>query len=219
MAVFSSAVQAQDSDQEERITSSTEVFEEVGEMAEKGIPPALLRKSGGVVIIPKMIKGGLILGGQRGKGLALLHKKDGTWSNPVFVKMTGGSFGLQIGVQKIELVLVFKNRRALERIGDSDFKVGADASVAAGPVGRQASAGTNIEFEAAIYSYSRTEGVFAGLSLDGTLIKVDDKANGEFYGQEDITAVQIYELEETPVTVSRLHEALQRVVAGKDKSD
>ena len=219
MAVYSSTAQAQGSDQEERITASAEVFEEVGEMAEKGIPPALLRKSGGVIIIPKLIKGGLILGGQRGKGLALLHKEDGSWSNPVFVKMTGGSFGLQIGVQKIELVLVFKNRRALERIGNSDFKVGADASVAAGPVGRQASAGTNIEFEAAIYSYSRTEGVFAGLSLDGTLVKVDDKANADFYDQEDITAVQIYEREDIPESVGRLHEALQRVVTGGEESN
>ena len=110
---------------------------------------------------------------------------DGSWSNPVFVTITGGSVGLQAGVQSIDLVLIFKNRETLEKIGNGSFTLGGDISATAGPVGRNSSASTDYKLEAEVYSYSRSKGLFAGISLAGSAIDIDKKADAAFYGKEE----------------------------------
>lgn len=169
--------------QEEKIIASTKVLQDFSGMKEN-IPAKLLALSEGMVIIPKMINAGLGIGGKRGKGIAILKASDGTWSNPVFVTMTGGSVGLQIGFQSVDLVLIFTHRENLEDIGRGSFTLGGDAAVTAGPVGRSSSAGTDLKFDADIYSYSRSKGLFAGITLSGSVIDVDEKANEKFYGEE-----------------------------------
>lgn len=202
-------LQAQDQELLDKIEESAIIFEEISEIAENGIPPAMMKKAGGIVLIPDMYKGGFIVGGRRGKGIALIQNEDGSWSRPVFVTLTGGSFGLQIGVQKIELILVFRDAESLREIGKTDFTLGGDISVAAGPVGRQSSAATNFTFDSAVYSYSKTKGVFAGLSLDGTLMEVDSKANRKFYEADEISAQDIFEMESySDEGLSRLYQAL-----------
>ena len=131
----------------------------------------------------ELLKGGLIIGGQYGRGiLSARDPKTGEWSSPAFLSITGGSLGAQIGGQAVDLVLIVQNRRGLEQLVRNQFKIGADASVAAGPVGRDASASTDIQMRAQILSYSRTRGLFAGVSINGTTIRQDRDANDRFYG-------------------------------------
>ena len=115
----------------------------------------------------------------------MVRSEDGTWSNPVFVTITGGSVGFQIGVQAVDLVLIFKDRETLQNIGKGSFTLGGDISVTAGPVGRSSTASTDYKLEAEVYSYSRSKGLFAGISLGGSAIAVDAKANAAYYGNDD----------------------------------
>jgi lipid-binding SYLF domain-containing protein len=133
------------------------------------------------VIIPNLINAGLGIGGQRGKGVAMLKKADGSWSNPVFVTLTGGSIGFQAGVQAIDLVLVFTKGSILTSLEKGEFNLGGSAAVAAGPYGRSSSASTDTKFDAEVYSYSRSKGLFAGISLNGSKLSVDQDANTAFY--------------------------------------
>ncbi len=165
-----------------KIDDSVEVLEQTLSIPEKGIPPVLLDKADGIAIIPGVIKAGFILGGRYGKGILVVREKDGGWSNPVFITVAGGSIGWQIGVESIDIILVFKSSRSIEGIMKGKFTLGADASVAAGPVGRQASASTDILLQSEIYSYSRSRGLFAGLALDGAGIQINHDANEAFYG-------------------------------------
>ncbi|HEY5971470.1 MAG TPA: lipid-binding SYLF domain-containing protein, partial [Pseudoxanthomonas sp.] len=127
-------------------------------------------------------KAGFIFGGRRGLGLMSVKTPDGTWSNPVFVKLAGASFGLQAGVQSADVVLVFRNDRSLDNIVNGKVTLGADAGVAAGPVGRNASASTDGQLKAEIWSWSRARGLFAGVALDGAVLQIDDDANTAVYG-------------------------------------
>jgi lipid-binding SYLF domain-containing protein len=137
----------------------------------------------GIAVFPSLIKGGIIVGAQRGRGvLSVRDKKNGGWSSPAFLTITGGSIGAQIGAQAIDLVLVINNQRGLEQLVKNQFKIGADAAVAAGPVGRDASASTDIQLRAQILSYSRARGLFAGVTLNGSTIRQDRDANERFYG-------------------------------------
>jgi lipid-binding SYLF domain-containing protein len=176
--------------QTEKLQDATSVVRDFGKMKEK-IPQELMEHCQGIVIIPKLINAGFVVGGKRGKGIALVRNADGKWSNPVFVTLTGGSFGLQAGVQSIDLVLVFKNRETLHHIGKGSFALGGDISVAAGPVGRNSTANTDYKFEAEVYSYSRSRGLFAGISLNGASLAVDKKANAAFY-DKDQSAREIF---------------------------
>ncbi|GAB3246444.1 hypothetical protein GCM10027347_01310 [Larkinella harenae] len=169
----------------EKIKSAISVLSDFGQMKEN-IPARLLEMSQGIVIVPKLINAGFVVGGKRGKGIALIRNKQGEWSDPVFVTLTGGSFGLQAGVQAVDLVLVFKNSKMLTEIDKNSFTLGGDLSVAAGPVGRSSSASTDYKLEAEVYSYSRSKGFFAGITLNGAALSVDDKANTVFY--EDYTS-------------------------------
>ncbi len=170
-------------DEVKRINDATTVLEEIMSAADKAVPSSVMEKAEAIAVFPSLLKGGLGVGGQRGRGIiSVRDKKAGGWSSPAFLTITGGSIGAQIGVQAIDLVLVINNQRGLVQLVKNQFKVGADASVAAGPVGRDASASTDIQMRAQILSYSRTRGLFAGVTLNGTTIRQDRDANERFYG-------------------------------------
>ncbi|MES2108816.1 MAG: lipid-binding SYLF domain-containing protein [Bacteroidota bacterium] len=174
----------------ERVHSASNVLLDFGKLHET-IPHNLISECEGIVIIPKLINAGLIVGGKRGRGVAMVKMDDGKWSDPVFVTMTGGSVGAQIGVQSVDLVLVFRHKGVLAKVKNGDFTVGGDASAAAGPVGRSTSANTDYKLDAEIYSYSRSRGLFAGVSINGSNLAIDKTANANFYG-DDLTSKEIF---------------------------
>jgi lipid-binding SYLF domain-containing protein len=183
MLAFTNA-KCQDKQKEiEKIDASIAVLKDFSQMKES-IPRELMQITEGIIVVPKLINAGFVIGGKRGKGIAIVKLEDGTWSNPVFVTITGGSVGFQAGVQAVDLVLVFKNRETLEDIGNGSFTLGGDVSVTAGPVGRSSTASTDYKLEAEVYSYSRSKGLFAGISLGGSAISIDKNANVSFYGNE-----------------------------------
>jgi len=168
--------------EDKRATDAVRVLNEIQQIPEQGIPDKLLDEGKAVVVIPDTLKVGLVLGGRRGHGLLSVKNPDGNWSQPVFVKLTGGSIGFQAGVQSSDVVLVFRNDRNLDNIVNGKFTLGADAGVAAGPVGRNASASTDGQLKAEIWSWSRARGLFAGVALDGAVLQIDDDANTAVYG-------------------------------------
>ena len=169
---------------DQRVDTATQILQDLKRMPENAIPPALLNRAYAVAVIPSVIKAGFIVGGTYGKGIIVARRADGTWSNPSFVMLTQGSFGFQAGAQSTDLILVFKTRRALDGISSGKITLGGDASIAAGPVGRQATAATDIQMQSEIYSYARSRGFFAGVSLEGGVLSMDRKANGEYYQGE-----------------------------------
>ena len=160
----------------------------------ESLPPAMLQRAEGIAIFPNMIKGGFILGVNYGKGVLSISKPDRTWSAPVLVTMGGGSLGFQAGVQAADIVLVFATPRSLQGIlNGQKVTLGADASIAAGPVGRQANAGTDARLGAEIYSYARSRGLFLGVSLGGSDISVDHNADSMLYGRFGVTPADVFE--------------------------
>src|SRR5262245_49908635 len=173
----------------ERAAEAARVLKEIQEAKDTTIPKQILEKARAIAVFPSTVKGAFIVGAQRGKGV-ISARMDGKWSAPAFVTLTGGSVGLQIGGQATDIVLVVMNERGMENLSSNSFKIGGDASVAAGPVGREATASTDYKFEAEILSYSRSRGVFAGLSLNGSTIRADGDANRHVYGSK-LTTKQI----------------------------
>ena len=171
--LFFTSVKSQEK-QEDKINAATSVLKDFGKMKES-IPGELLKVTEGIIIVPKLINAGFVVAGKRGKGVAMVKLENGTWSNPVFVTITGGSLGLQAGVQAVDLVLIFKSKETLEKIGKGSFTLGGDISVTAGPVGRNSTASTDYKLEAEVYSYSRSKGLFAGISLSGSAIDIDGR--------------------------------------------
>lgn len=174
------------SEEAERAAEAAKVLEEIQAVKDQSIPQSLLDKAQAIAVFPSTIKGAFLVGAQRGKGVLSGRTKDG-WSAPAFVTLTGGSVGLQIGGQATDIVLVVLNERGLANLSSNSFKIGGDASVAAGPVGRDAAASTDYRFQAEILSYSRSRGVFAGLSLNGSTIRADRDANRRIYGRDHTT--------------------------------
>jgi len=175
---------AAESNEAERLREAAKILDETMNVPEKAIPSAILEKAEAVAVCPSVIKAGLGIGGQHGRCvLSARNREAGTWSQPAFLSLTGGSFGAQIGAQAVDLILVVMNRRGLENLLKNEFKIGADASVAAGPVGRGAEAATDIAFRAEILSYSRARGLFAGVTLNGSVIQEDEDANKQFHGR------------------------------------
>ena len=192
VALCSAAATAHAQAREEgRLLTASEVLEELRGQKDQSIPERLLERAYGVAVIPDLTKVAFFAGGRRGHGAVVVRDKQGRFSNPLFVTMTGGSFGWQWGVETADLVLVFTSAKGVEGITGGKVTLGGDASVAAGPVGRQASAATDASFKAEVYSYSRSRGVFAGIALDGTVISIDDDANAAFYHKPGITASEI----------------------------
>jgi lipid-binding SYLF domain-containing protein len=169
-----------------RLITATQVLEELRATPDQGIPGWLMERAYGVAVIPEVIKGALVFGGRHGNGVLTVRDEAGRFSNPVFISLTGGSFGWQIGAQSTDVVLVFATRRSVENFARGKFTLGGSASVAAGPVGRTGEAGAGVSAE--IYSYSRSRGLFAGVALDGTAIIYDVGTNRDFYGQPTDTA-------------------------------
>jgi lipid-binding SYLF domain-containing protein len=168
--------------QDAKINDAIDVLHQFTAIPESAIPDALLRDAYAVAVLPGVIKVGFVAGGRFGKGLLVVRQDDGSWSNPSFVSIGGGSFGWQIGAQSTDIVLVFKDRRSIDNIMNGTITLGGEASAAAGPVGRQTSAATNGRLQAEIYSYARNRGLFAGVSLDGSWMRIDNRANAAFYG-------------------------------------
>ena len=169
-------------DEDERARNAVRVVNEMQVIPESAIPDKLLDEAHAIAVIPDTVKAGLIIGGRRGHGLLSVKTPDGTWSNPAFIKLTGGSIGFQAGVQSADIVLVFSSERGLEDIVNGKFTLGADAGVAAGPVGRHAAVATDGTMKAEIWSWSRARGLFAGVALDGAVLSIDDGSNTRVYG-------------------------------------
>lgn len=169
-------------DENARAAQAVRVLNEVMKMPEKAIPRSLLHDAYAVAVIPDVVKASLVVGGRHGKGLISVRTPEGTWSTPSYIKLTGGSIGFQAGLQSTDVVLVFRNERGVESIVNGKFTLGADAAVAAGPVGRTAQASTDGQLKAEIYSYSRARGLFAGIALDGAVLSIDHDANQDAYG-------------------------------------
>lgn len=174
-----------------RLLTASEVLEELRTAPDQGIPDRLLERAYGIAVIPDLTKVAFFAGGRHGRGVLVVRDSKGRFSEPVFISMTGGSFGWQWGVQSTDIVLVFTSAKGVQGISGGKVTLGADASVAAGPVGRTASAATDPNFKAEVYSYSRSRGVFAGVALDGTVISIDDDANEVFYKKPDVGAAEI----------------------------
>ncbi|NLA69237.1 MAG: lipid-binding SYLF domain-containing protein [Gammaproteobacteria bacterium] len=170
-------------EEDARAANALRVLTEIQAIPESAIPEKLFDEGRAIVVVPDTIKAGLVIGGRRGHGLMSVKNPDGTWSNPSFVRLTGGSIGFQAGVQSADVVLVFRSERGLESIVNGKFTLGADAAVAAGPLGRSAATATDGELKAEIWSWSRARGLFAGVALDGAVLSIDDAANQAVYGR------------------------------------
>ncbi|MEO8746037.1 MAG: lipid-binding SYLF domain-containing protein [Rhodanobacter sp.] len=193
-----------------RATNAVRVLNEIMQAPDKSIPSDLLRDARAIAVIPDMIKAGFIFGGRRGEGLISVKSANGSWSNPSFITMTGGSVGFQAGVSSTDVILVFRTERGVDSIVNGKFTLGADASAAAGPVGRTASASTDGHLKAEIYSYSRSRGLFAGVALDGSAIRIDYDANVEVYGS-GVTPRRIFEggVTNVPAAVVKFRDQLE----------
>lgn len=197
--------------EEGRLLTATEVLEEVQAMPDQRIPDALLSRAYGIAVIPDVTKVAFIFGGRHGNGVLVVRDKlSSPWSNPTFIALTGGSWGLQAGAQSSDIILVFTTKTGIEGIAGGKLTLGADASVATGPVGRQGSAATDMQFNAEIYSYARTRGLFGGIALDGSVISIDRSANAAYYSKSGVTASEIFSgtAPAAPATAQRFLERL-----------
>ncbi len=173
-------------DATERLENATNVLHEIMGMPDKGIPEEVLEHAKCIAVVPHMVKGGFVFGGKGGKGVATCRTANG-WSAPAFITISGGSWGLQIGVQAVDLVMIIQNEKGMQKLLESNFHVGADASAAAGPVGRHAEAGTDWKMDTEILTYSRAKGVFAGLTLEGASVRQDNDSRHAIYGRKVTT--------------------------------
>jgi lipid-binding SYLF domain-containing protein len=197
--------------EEGRLLTATEVLEEVEAMPDQRLPDALLSRAYGIAVIPDVTKVAFIFGGRHGNGVLVVRDKlNSPWSNPVLISLTGGSWGFQAGAQSSDIILVFTTKTGIEGIAGGKITLGADASVATGPVGRQGSAATDMNFNAEIYSYARTRGLFGGIALDGSVIAIDKSANSALYGKSGVTATEIIsgQAPAAPATAQRFLERL-----------
>src|SRR5216684_1724827 len=173
-------------DATERLENATNVLHEIMGMPDKGIPEEVLEHEKCIAVVPHMVKGGFVFGGKGGKGVATCRTANG-WSAPAFITISGGSWGLQIGVEAVDLVMIIQNEKGMQKLLSSNFQIGADASAAAGPVGRHASAGTDWKLDTEILTYSRAKGAFAGLTLEGASIRQDSDSRHSIYGRNVTT--------------------------------
>ena len=184
-AVEGSAPAARDQAEISRLESATAVLDEVMAITENGIPSDLIKSAYGIAVFPGVLKAAFLIGARFGQGIMVAKAENGTWSEPSFLNLVGGSFGFQVGAEMTDLVLVFKTKQSVDALGRGDLTLGGTVSVAAGPVGRSAQASTDIQLRAEIYSYSKTRGLFAGAALDGAILQVDTGINTALYGVPD----------------------------------
>ncbi|HYK25234.1 MAG TPA: lipid-binding SYLF domain-containing protein [Steroidobacteraceae bacterium] len=179
--------------EEARLLNAQQVLKDLHSSPDQFVPQQLLERAYGIAIIPDVTKAAFFLGGARGNGVLVVRDKSGRFSDPIFVNLTGGSFGFQWGIQSTDVVLVFTSQRSIDKITSGKLTLGADASIAAGPVGRQASAATDPTFHSEVYSYSRSRGLFAGLALSGNALTIDNGADARFYDRGTADAAAIAE--------------------------
>ena len=170
-------------DSTERLQRSSEVLNQMVSAPDKGIPEEVLAKAKCIAIVPHLVKGGLGFGGKHGRGVATCHTADG-WSAPAFISVGGGSWGLQIGVESVDLIMLIMNDKGMEQLLSSKFQISGEGSAAAGPVGRHASAGTDWKLDTEMLTYSRSKGAFAGLTLEGAVIEQDNDSTTAIYGKD-----------------------------------
>ena len=181
LAASTFAANDEDNKAADRAKAASTVLEEIQGAPDTGIPDEVMGSAECVAVVPSMLKAGFVFGARYGRGVASCRTAKG-WSDPAFFTIEGGSFGLQIGGQAVDLIMLIMNNKGMENLLNSKFKLGADASVAAGPVGRHAAADTDWRMRAQVLSYSRARGVFAGLELNGAVVKIDRESTLEFYG-------------------------------------
>jgi lipid-binding SYLF domain-containing protein len=170
-------------DEVDRVQDAAVVLSELSATPDRAIPKAVLERAQAIAVFPGLKKAGFVVGGQYGRGVIAVREATGQWSAPAFLRLAGGSFGAQIGAQEVDLVLVVMNKRGVDNLLRNEFKIGGEAAAAAGPVGREASASTDLQMRAEILSYSRSRGLFAGATINGASIAEDKDANAKFYGQ------------------------------------
>ena len=208
-------------DATERLENAGNVLHEIMAMPDKGIPEEVLEHAKCIAVVPHMVKGGFIFGGKGGKGVATCRTANG-WSAPAFITISGGSWGLQIGVEAVDVVLIIQNEKGMQKLLSSNFQIGADASAAAGPVGRHAEAGTDWKMDTEILTYSRAKGAFAGLTLEGASLRQDDDSRHAIYGRNVTTRAILLGKVAPPAAakpfLAEVREAkVQAVSAEKDK--
>ena len=203
-------------DATERLDNATSVMHEIMGIPDKGIPDEVLQHAKCIAVIPHMVKGGFVFGAKGGKGVATCRTADG-WSAPAFITISGGSWGLQIGVEAVDVVMIFQNDKAMQRLLSSNFQIGADASAAAGPVGRHATAGTDWKLDTEILTYSRAKGAFAGLTLTGASLRQDSDSRHAMYGDATTRALLLGEVPVPPAAQPFVEEI--RHAKGEAKTD
>ena len=199
-------------DVQNRLDNAALVLHQIMAAPDKGIPEEVLEHAKCIAIVPHMIKGGFVFGAENGRGVATCRTANG-WSAPAFFAITGGSWGLQIGVEGVDVVMIFQGDRGMQRMEASNFKVGADASAAAGPVGRNASAGTDWNLNTQVLTYSRAKGAFAGLTLSGANVRQDDDSMNAFYGHHVSTRRVLRGEVATPAGADRFLDAIREAKA------
>jgi lipid-binding SYLF domain-containing protein len=216
-ALFATSTFAQ-SNEEKRLQAAGEVLTEIMSTSDKAIPQELLENSQCAIVIPGMKKGAFIIGGKFGKGFFVCRSKSGQgWGSPAGVRVEGGSVGFQIGGSENDVVLLVMNKKGADRLLSSQFKLGGEASVAAGPVGRTSSAQTDAMMSAEILSYSRSRGVFAGLSLEGSTLRQDLDVNKELYGKTLTNKEIIEQNPKAPAAAKALISELNKYSPRKSK--
>ena len=178
--------------EEKRVSDASDVLNQLARIPEKSIPPSLLSRAYAVAVVPNVVRAAFWVGASRGKGILVVRQDDNSWSNPAFITITSGSVGWQVGADSTDVILVFKTRKGVDGITNGKLTLGANASVAAGPVGRNTSASTDIQFKSEVYSYSRSRGLFAGVALEGAGVTMDRKANAAYYGSTSMTPESIF---------------------------
>jgi lipid-binding SYLF domain-containing protein len=197
---------------QDRLDNAGTVLHEIMAAPDRGIPQEVLEHAKCIAIVPHMIKGGFVFGAENGKGVATCRTANG-WSAPAFFDITGGSWGLQIGVEGVDLVMIIQNDRGMQHLIDSKFQLGADASAAAGPVGRHATADTDWKLETEVLTYSRARGAFAGLTLTGASIRRDEDATESIYGRDHSTGAILRGEVAVPAAAARFLDAVREAKA------
>jgi len=212
LGVASTAWSETREDVQNRLDNATLVLHQIMSAPDKGIPEEVLEHAQCIAVVPHMIKGGLVFGAENGKGIATCRTANG-WSAPAFFAITGGSWGLQIGVEGVDLVMIFQGDKGMMRLEDAKFQLGADASAAAGPVGRHATADTDWKLNTEILTYSRAKGAFAGLTLTGADVRRDDSSMDAYYGPDVSTHRVLRGEVATPASAAAFIDAVRQARA------
>src|SRR5271154_520785 len=202
----------------ERLQNSIDVLQSIMSTPDKGIPEEVLAGAKCILIVPDLVKGGFVFGGKHGRGIATCRTANG-WSAPAFVSVGGGSWGLQIGVEKVDLVMLIMNDRGMQHLLSSKFELTGEGSVAAGPVGRHASAGTDWKMNTEVLTYSRSKGLFAGLTLEGAVVQEDDDSTKAIYGKQKGFRSILSGNASTPASCEAFVEAVARAGRKADRAE